>query len=85
MSPLLAFHQHLHGTVRQFQHLQDGGHAAHIKHVGDSGLILGSGFLCHQHDATLGSHGGFQGLDALGASHKQRNHHVREDHHIAQR
>jgi hypothetical protein len=32
---LLAFDQHLDGAVGQLEHLQDGGHAADVEHVGD--------------------------------------------------
>ena len=82
---LLAFDQHLHGAVGQLEHLQDGGDAADLEHVGDRRLVLGGGFLGHQHDAALRLHGGLERLDALGPAHEQRNDHVREDHHVAQR
>ena len=82
---LLAFDQHLHGAVGQLQHLQDGGDAADFEHVGDRGLVLGGGFLGHQHDAPLGFHRGFQRLDALGAADEQRDDHVGEHHHVPQR
>ena len=84
LGALLAFHQHLDGAVRQLEHLQNGGNATHIEHVLDRGLVLGCGFLRHQHDATLGLHGRLQRLDAFGSAHKQRDDHVRKNHHIAQ-
>jgi hypothetical protein len=82
---LLPFHQHLHGAVRQLEKLQDSGHATHFKHVLNRRLVFGCGFLRHQHDAALGFHGRLQRLDALGAAHEQRDHHVRKDHHVPQR
>ena len=81
---LLALYQHLHGAVGQLEHLQNSGHAAHVKHVGDLGLVFSGGFLGHQHDAALGLHGRLQGLNAFGAPHKQGDHHVGKNHHIAQ-
>jgi hypothetical protein len=82
---LLAFHQHLDRTVGQLQHLQDGGDAADLEHVRNGRLVLGCGLLRHEHDPALGFHRGFQRLDALGSPDKKGDHHVREDHHVAQR
>ena len=82
---LLAFDQHLHGAVGQLEHLQDGRHTADLEHVVDRRLVLGGGLLRHQHDAAVGGHGGFERLDALGAAHEQRDDHVGEHHHVAQR
>ena len=80
-----AFDQHLHGAVGQLQHLQDAGHAAHVEHVVGLGLVLAGGLLRHQHDLAAGFHGRFKGLDRLRPPHEQRDDHVRENHHIAQR
>jgi hypothetical protein len=82
---LLALDQHLHGAVGQLEHLQDGGDAADLEHVAHRRLVLGGGLLGHQHDAALGLHGRFQGLDALGAAHEQRDDHVGKHHHVPQR
>lgn len=82
---LLAFDQHLDRAVGQLEHLQDGGHAADVEHVGRRGFVLGGGLLGHQHDAAVALHGQLQRLDALGATHEQRDHHVGEHDHIAQR
>ena len=84
LGALAAFHQHLHGAVRQFQQLQDGSNAAGTEHIVDGGLVLGRGFLGHEHDRAACFHGGFERSNALGASHEQRDHHVREHHHIPQ-
>ena len=82
---LLPFHQDLDRAVWQLQELQDSGHAAHLEHVINGRFILGRCFLGHQHDSALGFHGKFQSLDALGPAHKQRDHHMRENHNVAQR
>ena len=82
---LLAFDQHFDGAIGQFEHLQDGGHAAHLEHIGDHGFVFGSRFLCNQHDASVCRHGNFQRFDTLGSTDKQRDDHVRKHHHIAQR
>ena len=82
---LHTLHQHLDRAVRQLEHLQDAGQASHFKHVLGLGLILASGLLGNQHDLTAGLHGSLQGLDRLGAAHKEWDHHVREHHHVAQR
>ncbi len=82
---LRAFDQHLHGAVRQFQHLQDVGDTTDLVEILVGRLILGGRLLGNQHDALARFHRGFQGLDGFGAPHEQRNHHVREHHHVAQR
>ncbi|EKD96744.1 MAG: hypothetical protein ACD_23C01300G0001, partial [uncultured bacterium] len=83
-STLLPFHKHLDGAIRQLQHLQDGGDAAHIEHVLDRGFILGSSLLGHKHDAAIGLHRQLQRLDALGPSHEKRDDHMRKHHHVTQ-
>jgi len=82
---LIAFHQHLHGAVRQLEHLQDAGDGADFIKVVEAGLILGGGFLRHQHDVFAGFHRQFQRLDRLRPSHEQGDDHVWEHHHVAQR
>ncbi len=82
---LRAFDQHLHGAVRQLQHLQDIGDAADLVQVFGGGLILRRRFLGHEHDALARLHRSFQRLDGLRATHEQRDHHVRKHHHVAQR
>ncbi|MNV11974.1 hypothetical protein D3C71_1025570 [compost metagenome] len=84
-SALMAFDQHLHGAVRQLEHLQDGGDAADIEHVRHRRLVLGCSFLCHKHDATVGLHGQLKRLNALGTPHKKRDDHVGKHHHVTQR
>ena len=85
LGALAALDQHLHRAVRQLEQLQDGGDAADLEHVVHRRLILGGGLLCDEHDAALALHRGFERLDALGPAHEQRDDHVREHHHVAQR
>ena len=82
---LLAFHQHLHRAVRQFEHLQDRGDAADLEHVAGRGLVLCRGLLRDEHDAPLGFHCRLERLDALGPAHEERDDHVGEHHHVTQR
>ena len=81
---LRAFHQHLHGAVRQFQHLQDIGHAADGIEIIRAGIVLGRRLLRHQRDAFAALHRRLQRLDGFGASDEQRYHHMRKDNDIAQ-
>ena len=80
-----AFDQHLYGAVRQLEHLQDARHAADAVHVVGAGVVLGGRFLRDQQDRLARLHRRFHRLDRLGAPDEQRNHHVREHHHVAQR
>ena len=80
---LLSFYQHFHRAIRQFQHLQDGGDATDLEHIGDFRLVFGCGFLRNEHDATLGGHGCFERLDALRASYKKWDDHMREHDDVA--
>jgi hypothetical protein len=81
---LHAFDQHLDRAVGQLEHLQDVGQATDLVHVLGHRLILGGGLLGHQQDVLAGFHRRFQRLDRLRATDEQRNHHVREYHHVAQ-
>ena len=84
MSTLLAFHQHFHRAIGQLQHLQNGGDATDIKHVGHKRIVFGRRFLCDQHDAPVGLHGRLERLDAFRATHEKRDHHMRENHNVPQ-
>ena len=79
-----ALDQHLDGTVGQLQELQDVGNAANAIDVAGGGVVLRAVLLGNQHDALAGFHGRFQRLDGTLAAHEERDHHVGEDHHIAQ-
>ncbi len=82
---LRALDQHLDGAVGQLEHLQDVGDAADRIEVVSFGLVLGGRLLRHQQDALAGFHGDLERLDRLRAAHEQRDHHVGEDHYVAQR
>ena len=80
---LLAFDQNFDRAVWQLQHLQDGGNATDLEHVGDFGFVFGGGFLCNEHDATLCGHGCFERFDALRTSYKKWDDHVRKHDDVA--
>ena len=82
---LRAFDQHLDGAVGQLEHLQDVGEAADAVEILRLRLILGGGFLGQQQDALAAFHRHFERLDGFRATDEERNDHVREDDHIAQR
>jgi hypothetical protein len=81
---LHALDQHLDRAVGQLEHLQDVGDAADIVEILDRRLVLGGGLLRDQQDALAVFHGALERLDTLRATDEERDHHVREDHHVAQ-
>ena len=82
---LVAFHQHLDGAVREFEQLQDGGQRAEIEQVAHLGLIDVSLLLGHQRNLLAHLHGRVERQNGLLATDKQRDDHMRIDHHVAQR
>lgn len=82
---LHAFDQDLDRAIGQLEHLQDVGDAADRIQILDRGLVLGGGLLGDEQDALARLHGVFQCLDALRAAYEERDDHVREHHHVAQR
>ena len=82
---LRAFDQHLDGAVGQLEHLQDVGEAADAVEILRLRFVLGGRFLGHQQDVLAAFHGHFERLDRFRATDEQRNDHVREDDHVAQR
>ncbi|OIQ73827.1 hypothetical protein GALL_445310 [mine drainage metagenome] len=85
LGTLRAFDQNLHRAIRELEHLKDAGQAADLEQVVRLRLILGCRFLRHQHDLLARLHGRFKRLDRFGAPDKQRNHHMGENHDVAQR
>ena len=83
--PRQPFHQHLDGAVRQLQQLQHLRHGADGMQVAGFGIVGIGGFLRHKQDALVALHGDVQRADRLLPPHEQRDHHVREHHHVAQR
>ena len=81
---LHALDQHLHRAVGELQHLQDRGDRADVVEILGGGLVLGGGLLRDQDDVLALLHRGLERLDGLRAAHEQRDHHVREHHHVAQ-
>ena len=82
---LLAFDQHLHGAVGQLQHLQDGGDAADLEHVVGRGSSLPAAFWATSMIWRPASIAASSALMRLRAADEQRDHHVGEHHHVAQR
>ena len=85
MRTLCTLNQHLYGTVRQLQHLQDIGDTTDGVKILGFRIILCGRLLGNQQNAFASLHRHFQRLDRLRSPDKQRNHHVRENNHIAQR
>ncbi len=79
------FYQHLDSAVRQFEHLQYRRHATGFIEILGRGVVLGRRFLRDQQNVLATFHRDFKCLDGLRTPDEQRNHHVREYHHVAQR
>lgn len=77
--------EHLHGTVRQLQHLQDVGNTTDFVHVLVGRFVLRRGLLGDEHDVLAAFHCCFEGLDRFRPAHEERNHHVRENDDVPQR
>ena len=84
LGPLGAFNQNLDGAIRQLQQLQYVGDGADPVKIVKSGLISSRLFLGHQQNAFFLLHGCFQAANGFFAPDKQRDDHVRIDHHITQ-
>ena len=82
---LQSLDQDLHGAIGQLEHLQNARDAANAKHVFGARLVLASGLLSHQHDLAAGFHRRFERLDRFRPPDEQRDDHVREHDHVAQR
>ena len=84
-STLQPFDQHLHGAVRQLQHLQNRRHGSNGEKIVYTRLIRRRFFLRNQHDFFIMVHGRFEATDRFFPPYKQGYDHVRINHHIAQR
>ena len=82
---LRAFDQHLYGAVRQLKHLENGGNAADLIQVLGAWIVLGRLLLRDQQDVLARVHRHVERLDRFRAPDKQRDHHMREHDHVAQR
>ena len=85
LSPLNAFHQHLHRTVGKLEHLENACKAANGVDVVAAGLVLSGRALGRKQDMNPRLHGLFHGPNRLGSAHKEGNHHMREDNNVPQR
>ena len=83
--PPLAFNQHLHGAIGQFQQLQNAGDGSDGMDAFRCRIVVGGALLRHQHDLLAGLHGLLERAYGLASADKQRDDHVREHHDIAQR
>ncbi len=80
-----ALDQHLDGAVGELEQLQDRGHGADAVQVLQLRIVDVGLLLRDQQDALVGLHGHVERQDRLLAADEQRDHHVRIDHHVAQR
>jgi len=82
---LHALDQHLDRAIGQFQQLQNGSNRANRIDVGEFRIVFRGVGLRSQKDMAAFVSGGFQRLDRFGTPNEERDHHVRKNHHIAQR
>ena len=80
-----ALDQHLHGAVRQFQQLQNGGDSPHAVDVLGRWIVLRRVLLRHEQDLLVVLHHAFQRAHGFLSPDEKRHDHVREDHDVAQR
>jgi hypothetical protein len=82
--PLLPLDQHLHGAVREAQHLDDRPDRPNVVHITFAGVVLPGLALGHEKELAFLGRRVFERGDRLCATHKERNHHVGEDHDVPQ-
>ena len=80
-----AFDQHFDRAVGQLQHLHDFGDGAGGVHIIGIGRFVVAVALGKQEHRRVGIHGGVERGHGFFAADKQRQHHVRVNHHVAQR
>jgi len=80
-----ALDQHLDGAVRQLQQLQHLRQRADRMQVGGTRVVGFRRLLRDQQDPLVALHREVERADRLVAADKQRDHHVREHHDVAQR
>ena len=78
------FHQHLDGAVRQLQKLQNLRQSAYRVQIGGTRVVGLRGGLRHQQNAFIPFHGNIECANGFFAPHEQRDHHMREHHHVTQ-
>ena len=82
MGTLTTFNQHLHGTVRQLEQLQNGRNRTDPVDVVYTRIVVGGITLGDQHDLLVSCHGSFKSRNGLFPADKQRDNHVRVHHYI---
>ena len=82
---LLTLHQYLDGAIRQFEQLQHASDCADAIEAFFARIIVSRIFLGDQEDLFVAGHGRLQSLNGLLPTDKQRDHHMRINHNIAQR
>lgn len=82
---LLSFYQHLDTAIRKTQQLDDGAERAEGVNILFGGIINLGIPLGGKENIFIFPERFFQGADRFAPPDEQRNHHVREDHDIAQR
>jgi hypothetical protein len=82
---LAALDEHLDGTVRQLQELQDSRQRANVVEVLRLRIVEFRRLLRDQQDALTGVHCTIERHDGALATHEQRDHHVGIDHDVAER
>ena len=80
-----AFDQNLDRAIGQFEQLQDGRQCSDLVNVFDLGIIDLGTLLGNQENPLVIIHGGFQRADGFLPADKQRDNHVRVNHHVTQR
>ena len=80
-----AFHQHLDRAIGQLEELQHLGQRADAVQVGAARIVGLGRLLRDEQDALVGFHRLLQRPDRLVATDEERDHHVREHHHVAER
>ena len=85
LNTALAFDQHLHRAIGQFQQLQHIGQNAHAVDAINRRIIDRRVNLAGQQDLLVIGHDLFQGADRFFAAHKQGHNHMGKHHNVAQR
>ncbi len=82
---LLALDQYLDGSVWQLEKLQHGRNRANTVQRIFTWIVISGVLLRQQEDLLIAGHGGFECFDGFFTANEKRDHHVRVNHHIAQR
>ena len=78
-SSLQTFHQDFHGSICQFEDLENICHRSRLVNICRLRFVIAGIALGCEEDAFLFGHGFFQGQNGLLPSYKQGKYHERED------